>query len=188
MADIGYQEIDIDLLFEAEWNYKESHEELEGKLFANIEKNGVVQNLIVREVGEKFEVVNGNHRLKVVKNLGLETVMCYNLGQIDDLKAKRIAVETNETRFKSNPEKMSEVIESILTEFSPEDFDLTSPVTTAMLDQFKSSHEWRPPQPIEDAPFMEMGRHTDPEHDFICSKCKHRMIIYKSLVQREVVS
>lgn len=47
---IGFQEIDIENLVKAEWNYKKDDAILHEKLKANILKNGLIENIIVREL------------------------------------------------------------------------------------------------------------------------------------------
>lgn len=79
MNNIGYISIPLDKLIKAEWNYKKEDKEQEKKLKANIEKNGFIENLVVREIENGYEVVNGNHRLDVLKRLNINQVMCYNL-------------------------------------------------------------------------------------------------------------
>lgn len=185
----GFVLLDTAALVEASWNYKEDHDELQEKLRLNLQRNGIVQNLIVRDVGSgAYEVVNGNHRLRAIIANGIDRVMCYNCGQISDIQAKRIAVETNETRFKSDAERLASVVEAVLNEFDPADFDLTSPITSDMLDGFKKQDEWKAPPPIEDVPFLDLGEDSDPVHPFTCPKCHHKMDVYKTMVKREVVN
>jgi ParB-like chromosome segregation protein Spo0J len=79
---MAYQKIKISSLELAPWNYKEDDAKLQAKLVKNIQSNGQVENIVVREIGEgKYEVVNGNHRLKAFREIGLSTVMAYNLGR-----------------------------------------------------------------------------------------------------------
>lgn len=182
-----FVEIDISLLTEAKWNYKESNDEMQKKLTENIKRNGVVQNFIVREIeGGFYEIVNGNHRLGAVKAAGITKVMCYNCGIISDTQAKRLAIETNEIRFKSDAEMLSNVVEAILDEFNKDDFDLTSPITSDMLDNFKKQTKFEPPRPITDSPFMELGEEKDKAKDFVCPFCNHVSKIYKSSIKKEV--
>lgn len=125
---VNYIELSIELLNEAKWNYKTDNEQLLQKLTSNLKRNGQIENIIVREIGEdQYEVVNGNHRLKAMKILGLTTVVCYNLGAISEKAAKRVAVETNETRFDTDNTQLSLVIKDILTEYDIQDLEATMP-------------------------------------------------------------
>jgi len=93
-----------------------------------------VESIQVRELLEGFEVVNGNHRLDAMNVLGYESAMCYNHGMISDSEAKRIALETNETRFDTDGTKMSELIAEISKDFTIEDLTETLPFTSEEID------------------------------------------------------
>lgn len=130
----GFCEISIDKLVKADWNYKENNKELAEKLANNIKRNGQIENIIVRELDTGFyEVVNGNHRLDVLKKLGFETVYSFNLGVISEAQAKRIAVETNETKFSSNTESLSALVKELSIEF--DDIDLTMPFSEEEMNE-----------------------------------------------------
>lgn len=131
--------VDISTLVPAEWNYKEDDAEMDAKLRANIERNGVVQNLITRVLrGKKLEVVNGNHRLRILKEMGLKKVVVYHKGKISLNEAKRLAVETNETNYETNQLKLSELMRDISLDFGVDQLVLTMPyepdVLNAMLE------------------------------------------------------
>ena len=122
----------------ADWNYKDDDEELSGKLAENIKEHGQVQNIIVRVLeDDSYEIVNGNHRLDVFVNLGIEKVYACDLGKISLEAAKRIAIETNETTFQADPTKLAGLIGKILEEISQEEFLVSAPYTDKDMDQFK---------------------------------------------------
>lgn len=136
-------EVDIENLTLAVWNYKTDDPKLLKKLEANIKKHGQVENLIVRELHDgAFEVVNGNHRLKALINLGYDKVVCFNLGQVSDAKAKRIAVETNETKFGTDSIKLAEVMRDIREEYEVDDVMETMPFTRGEMDNFQGMLEF----------------------------------------------
>lgn len=110
-----YIEVNIDLLVKADWNYKDEDAALTEKLAENIKRNGQIENIIIRELESGFfEVVNGNHRYDVLKKLNYSSVVAYNLGKISDAKAKKIAIETNETRFQTDNFKLGKLIDDII--------------------------------------------------------------------------
>lgn len=122
----GFVELDLSKLEMAEWNYKTYDDKLQRKLVTNIKRNGFVENLIVRQVKDgKFEVVNGNHRFLAARELNFKKVMCYNLGKIKLPVAQRIALETNETKFKADKEKLASHLDMLMQEF--DDFEETNP-------------------------------------------------------------
>lgn len=126
--DKGFQSVTIDRLVKADWNYKEDNEVLLEKLVNNIKRNGQIENIIIRELDTGFlEVVNGNHRLDALKVIGAEEVYCFNLGTISESQAKRIAVETNETRFNSNQDNLASILLELVDDFDIDDLLETMP-------------------------------------------------------------
>lgn len=130
-----YIEIPLKKLRKAAWNYKNDNPEKAVQLRGNLERNSQMENLIVRELGKGlYEVVNGNHRLDEMIELKFETAVCYNCGKISDAAAYRIAVETNETRFDSNPAKLAELVQQITLEYDKEDLLKTMPYNESELE------------------------------------------------------
>jgi len=132
-----WQEIEIDKLRRAEWNYKIDDAIMAEKLKENIRRNGVIVNLIVRQMADgAFEVLDGNHRLDALLELGIDKVMCFNLGEIPDHQAKRIAIEINETKFPYDTNKTAELINDLISEYSVEDLALTFPFSEKEIESF----------------------------------------------------
>ena len=130
-----YQKMPTKLLHPAEWNYKQDDEgDKLTKLTNNFKKNGQVENILVREITEgdfigEFEVINGNHRLIVIQELDIPFVLVYNFGQITLAEAQRVAVETNETKFPADFQKLAGVFENLKREFGIDDMLETMPFT-----------------------------------------------------------
>ena len=99
------------------------------KLKKNLIRNGQIENIIVRNAKAKgyYEVVNGNHRLKALVDIGVKKIVCYNLGKISQAHAERIAIETNETKFAADKTKLGELLAHISESFKSEDLLETLP-------------------------------------------------------------
>lgn len=107
----GWVELPLDKLVKAPWNYKKNDKRKAAALTANIRRNGQVQNIIVRDLGDgKFEICNGNHRLDSFEDLKFRTAMTYNLGCCSLAAAKRVAIETNETNFDTDQKLLAGLI------------------------------------------------------------------------------
>lgn len=76
-----YIEIDVGLLVPSLTNPRKSFGDL-NDLAASIKAQGVLEPLIVRAVGEKFEIIAGERRFKAAKQNGLDKVPCV----VHDLK------------------------------------------------------------------------------------------------------
>lgn len=131
----GFCDVDVEKLVPAAWNYKENDDLKQAKLVENIKRNGQVENVIVRELDTGFfEVVNGNHRLKAFVEIGFEKVHVFNTGVISDAAARRLAIETNETRFETNTVKLAELIAEVAAEFPVADLEITMPYSADELN------------------------------------------------------
>lgn len=137
MSKRGFREMDIAKLVKANWNYKVENADLSRKLVSNMKRNGQIENLLVRPLETGFyEVVNGNHRLDAMEELGIKKVMVFDLGNITDAQARRIAVETNETKFLADTALLADVIGEILEEFPVEDLTETMPYTKQEIEDY----------------------------------------------------
>jgi len=111
---MSWQELSLDQLRKAPWNYKTDSPEFLEKLKTSIETHGFVVNLIVREMESGFfEVVNGNHRLDALIQMNIEKAMCKNLGPVSLDEAKLIALETNEIQFPTDDLKLGQILSEL---------------------------------------------------------------------------
>lgn len=130
----NYKLFPRELLIQADWNYKEEDEFVSQQLINNLKRIGQVENIHVRELDTGYyEIINGNHRDSAFKELGKDFVIVYDHGNVSLEEAIRRAIETNETKFKPNTEKLAKLLQEIklvipeldLTEtlpYSPEEF------------------------------------------------------------------
>jgi len=134
---MGFIEIPTDKLVKADWNYKTEDPNKQEKLKENIKRNGQIENIIVRELETGFyEVVNGNHRLSVLKALNIEKAYSYNLGKISQAQAIRIAIETNETKFDTDSIALAERVKELTEEFDLKDLINTLPYSETEINNF----------------------------------------------------
>jgi len=128
LKQLGYEVIEIEKLVKADWNYKGEDEGKSIKLQENIKRNGQIENIIVRKLETGFyEVVNGNHRYDAMKEIGFKFAVVHNKGEITLSEAKRIAIETNETKFDTDQLKLAELLGDINAEFSIDEMAVTMP-------------------------------------------------------------
>jgi len=134
----NFKEIALDKIATADWNYKTDDPVLLEKLVNNIKTNGQIENLLVRKLETGFyQCVNGNHRIAALNKLGIKTAVCYDLGDISDYQAKRIAIETNETKFETDQVKLAELIDELNSKYSIEELSQTMPYTGEEIQAFK---------------------------------------------------
>ena len=78
------------------WNTNSLTPESERKLDESIRRNGMFKPVVVRSLKDgRLEIIGGQHRWESCVRLGIEEIPIFNLGNIDDRKAKEISVIDN---------------------------------------------------------------------------------------------
>jgi len=139
-----YRVIPLAKLVKAEWNYKKEDAALTKKLVANIRRNGQVENLCVRHLKDKFEVVNGNHRHDALTELRITKVIVCDLGNISKREAMRMAVELNETHFETDYVQLSKLFKEMKEDFSEDELLETLPFDARQISDIEqiTQFEW----------------------------------------------
>ncbi len=109
--------VQLTQLAEAAWNYKtDGTEEMIAKLAASIEQDGSAGVPAVREIGQgKYEVIDGNHRLKAVRRVKWATLTVESFGKISIAKAALIARRRNHIWFADDILKYAELLKNTIT-------------------------------------------------------------------------
>lgn len=152
--------IPVSQLVPAPWNYKKTGEVVEpakAKIRRAIRKRGQVVNLIVREIAEdRYEVVNGNHRLEVFVEEGVEQAICCNMGTIDQATAEMIALETNELNVEADVLKLGGLLRHVLETVPLEEMTETLPYDVPTIENHVKAVDFNwddyreQPAPVDD--------------------------------------
>lgn len=114
-------EVPVERLVEAGWNPNRLPEKLLAKLRRSIREFGVVENLVVRphpDRPELFEVLSGNQRLRLYRELELPAVPVVVV-ELADGPARLLAQTLNRTRGTDDPKAYAALLEQLLQEFTP---------------------------------------------------------------------
>jgi ParB-like chromosome segregation protein Spo0J len=110
------EQLPLDRLLEAAWNANRVPVGLLERLRRSISEFGVVENLVARphpvQAGV-FEVISGNHRLRLYRELGFESVPVVVV-DLDDARARLLAQTLNRTRGSDDPGAYARLLEEVL--------------------------------------------------------------------------
>jgi ParB/RepB/Spo0J family partition protein len=88
-------------LFLGELNERIDPGDIEG-LSRSIKQVGVLEPLLVRPVGDRYEIIAGNRRFNAARLAGVTSVPCI-VKEMDDISALRASFQENEERKSANP-------------------------------------------------------------------------------------
>ena len=109
-------EIPIDRLREAPWNPNRMDESMIGRLKESITRYGVVENLVVRPLDDgTYEVIGGNQRLQMLRDMGATEVPCVVV-DLNDAQARLLAQALNRVEGADDLGMKAELIREVLKE------------------------------------------------------------------------
>ena len=106
-------ELSIDVLKEATWNVNQADEATLQRLRSSIQQFGFVQNLVVRHLGDGYEVLSGNQRLKLLREFNVAKVPCV-IVNLDDAHARLFAQALNHIHGDDDLGLRAELIREVL--------------------------------------------------------------------------
>jgi len=107
--------IPVDRLRPNPWNPNRIPAELMTKLRAAIAEKGMLGTLLVRPSEDHFEVVDGEHRLRIARELNLTEVPCLVIA-LSDTEAKIKMLQLNGLRGENDPELVARLLSDLIVE------------------------------------------------------------------------
>ncbi len=127
----------LDRLVPANWNPNTMGSDLVEKLASSIRTYGVVENLVVRPMGDSFEVLSGNQRLSVYRRLRIDSVPCVVV-ELDDAQARILAQVLNRTRGEDNIGLKSELLRQVMENIPQSELIALLPETVESLNMLST--------------------------------------------------
>lgn len=124
-------------LQEAAWNPNTMTPDMLPKLRESITRYGIVENLVVRTLGDGYEVISGNQRLRVYRELGRETAPCVVV-DLTDAQTKLLAQVLNRTRGEDDLGLKAALVRDILADLSEQETLSLLPETSESLSTLAS--------------------------------------------------
>lgn len=123
----------VDAISPNPWNPNRMSQTMFEKELASIRAHGFIVPVTVRQVDGGYQIVDGEHRWKAAKALGIEAIPCWDLGVIEDDDARELTIILNETRGESNPERLRELLRDLSQRRSPEHLGTIMPYSAERL-------------------------------------------------------
>jgi ParB/RepB/Spo0J family partition protein len=122
--------IPVEDIYPNNWNPNRQKQTTFEKEKASIKRFGMIDPLLVRDLTvdgvPRFEIIDGEHRWRASKDVGLEEIPCV-ITNFDDETAKRLTITMNELRGDADPILLSEMLLSLKETVDVEDLLSTMP-------------------------------------------------------------
>ena len=92
------ENVAIGLIVKNPWNPNQMDKKTLKAEKESIQKYGVVAPIIVREIDDDFQIIDGEHRYIVCKELRHETIPCVIVDGLKEKDAKKLTIILNETK------------------------------------------------------------------------------------------
>ena len=102
------------------------------RLTESISRHGLVQNLVVRPLGDAYEVLSGNQRLQVLRGIGDVEVPCVVIN-LDDARARLLAQALNRVHGEDDLGLRAELVRAVLGKLPQEEVLSLLPETVESL-------------------------------------------------------
>lgn len=137
--------IPIDRLVEAEWNWKEPGDAaMMAKLVASIRRDRSAGVLPVRRLPDgRYEVLDGNHRLRAIREIGWTEVQAEDFGEISLAEAVLVAQRRNYQWFRDDLLALGDLFkEVVLPEISIEEIATFDPLDAGQIGDLARIREF----------------------------------------------
>lgn len=115
-AALKVKQIAVDELHNAPWNANRVPDDVLDKVRRSIAEFGVVENLVARPRPQGgYEVISGNHRLGIYREMGLTKAPVHVL-EVDDAHARVLAQTLNRTRGQDDAEAYAQLLTDVLAD------------------------------------------------------------------------
>lgn len=127
--------MEIGLIVPNPWNPNVMSPDMLRKERASIKKFGYVNPILVRELGKKYQIIDGEHRWRVMVELGAARLEVTVIEGLNDEEAKQLTIVLNETRGRASPEKLGTLLRDLLEAVPKSDLLDVLPISPVDFDR-----------------------------------------------------
>jgi ParB-like chromosome segregation protein Spo0J len=138
---IGPRNVSLDDLVAHPLNSNVMSEDLREKLKVHIKRTGRYPFLVVRPLGQKYQVLDGHHRVAILRDLGHTEARC-DVWDVDDREAKLLLATLNRLEGQDQPIRRAQLIHELLGEMGMEDLAGLLPESDRQLEDLHSLLEF----------------------------------------------
>jgi ParB/RepB/Spo0J family partition protein len=111
--------ISADLIAPNPWNPNRLAPDKRRKLRDEIQRRGFTAPILVRPHNGRFEIVDGEHRFRIARELGLKRLPCVALA-LSDTEARLKTLQMNGFRGENEPDRLAALLSELGRELEPE--------------------------------------------------------------------
>lgn len=106
------------------------------KLEENIRKNGNYETITVRphpQLEGKYQILNGHHRVEILKKVGIEEVKC-DVWEVSDSEARLLIATLNRLEGQDVPELRMSLLKNLMDDYGVSELESLIPESTKQLE------------------------------------------------------
>jgi len=127
--------ISLDMLRKNSWNPNVMNDEMYRKELASIRKFGYVNPILARDLGTHYEIIDGEHRWKALKQLAYSEAEVTVIEGLTDEEAKQLTIVLNETRGTPDQGKLGNLLRDLLENVPKADLLDVLPIDPVRFDR-----------------------------------------------------
>lgn len=113
-------DIPLDRIDAAPWNANRMDEPMRRRLLASLGRYGLVQPIVVRQRGDRYETVAGAQRLAALRADGTAAVPCVVLEDLGDADARLLSVALNRIGGQDDVNLLGDIAREVLAVLTPD--------------------------------------------------------------------
>lgn len=113
------------------------------KLEENIKKSDNYETITIRphpEFESKFQILNGHHRVEILKKLGFEEVKC-DVWEVSDSEARLLIATLNRLEGQDVPELRMSLLKNLMDDYYVSELESLIPENTKQLEELLELHK-----------------------------------------------